>query len=36
MQKYITLKIKKSNVRLQNVVNRIDKDQKLVNNIKNL
>ena len=29
MQKYITLKIKKNNFKLQNVVNRIDKDLKI-------
>ena len=29
MQRFITQKIKKNNVKLKNVVNRIDKDQKI-------
>ena len=29
MQRFIILKIEKNNVKLQNVVNRIDKDQKI-------
>ena len=36
MQNLITQKIKKNNVKLQNVINRSDKDLKLINNIKNL
>ena len=36
MQLSLILKIKKNNVKLQNVINKINKDYKLINSMKNL